>query len=700
MAKATWIWYPGDWEIWLGNKMNNRRTERGAFFPPFWKQDSHYVTVEFSKRVSLSEDEEIHIAAEGVYNVKIDGRLLFGMPAELALAAGEHVICVKVHNQSAPPALYVSGDSIVTDGSWRVTYEDKEWIDESGKASDTSATLYVDTGCWQFDDINTPPSRYRLARTGKAAASVTRCGEGVLADFGTETFGSVVLKGISGSGIINVYYGESRDEALDKGHCETLDRLSVNGGRVADLSRRLQADRHPSIAADGSADYTVTGAKAFRYVYVECEGCAVDGLSMEYEYQPEECRGSFTCDDDLINRIWQVSAYTLQLTTREFFIDGIKRDRWVWSGDAVQSFLMNYYTFFDSDAVKRTLWLLRGKDPVTSHINTIMDYTFYWFKSIHTYYLYSGDSHFVRQIYPRMKSMMAFVEGRLNADGMAEGLSGDWVFIDWADFPMSKAGALSFEQILLCESLYSLSACAGVAGQDDAAAGYARQGNALRDKLLPFFWDERRQAFVHGVCGGKRDPQVNKFANMFAIMSGLIDGGRKQTIMRSVMLNPDIPPITTPYMRFYELEAICAMGMHEKALSEMRSYWGGMLKQGATTFWEKYNPEESGAQHLAMYGRPYGKSLCHAWGASPLYLLGRYFLGVEPVKPGYEEYAVRPVLGSLRWMEGTVPTPFGGIHVRADSHSATVRSDGGKGTLFFGGKEVPIPANQEVRIDI
>ncbi|MBD0288004.1 MAG: hypothetical protein ICV79_21650, partial [Flavisolibacter sp.] len=40
--KATWIWYPGDFEVWLGNKMQNRRTERGSFFPPFWKLDSHY----------------------------------------------------------------------------------------------------------------------------------------------------------------------------------------------------------------------------------------------------------------------------------------------------------------------------------------------------------------------------------------------------------------------------------------------------------------------------------------------------------------------------------------------------------------------------------------------------------------------------------------------------------------------------------
>lgn len=34
----TWIWYPGDYEIWLGNQMNNRRTERGAFFLLFGKR--------------------------------------------------------------------------------------------------------------------------------------------------------------------------------------------------------------------------------------------------------------------------------------------------------------------------------------------------------------------------------------------------------------------------------------------------------------------------------------------------------------------------------------------------------------------------------------------------------------------------------------------------------------------------------------
>ena len=76
-------------------------------------------------------------------------------------------------------------------------------------------------------------------------------------------------------------------------------------------------------------------------------------------------------------------------------MDGIKRDRWVWSGDAYQE-LMNYYLFFDPGVVKRTLIASCGKDPVEMHINQIMDYTFYWFVTLYDYYLYTGDLEFVR----------------------------------------------------------------------------------------------------------------------------------------------------------------------------------------------------------------------------------------------------------------------------------------------------------------
>lgn len=686
LSAQTWIWYPGDYEIWLGNQMNNRRTDRGAYFPPFWKQDSHYVTVEFSTQVDLSAAETVRLAVEGSYNVKIDGKMLYGMPTEIALPAGKHKINIKVHNQNTPPALFADGKTVKTGADWRVTFEDKEWIDESGKASDTSATIYQTAGLWNFNSADQRPSLFRLP--------VKRCeaknGSDGLYDFGRETFGYAILHGISGNGTINIYYGESAEEAGDPDHCETLDKLKVADGTVVDMATNR--------AVKLAETYTMANSKAFRYIKIVCDGCSVGNVSMDYEYMPEEEKGSFRCNDEELNRIWDIGSYTMQLTSREFFIDGIKRDRWVWSGDAAQSYLMNYYLFNDNDMVKRTIFLLGGKQPVTSHINTIMDYTFYWFNSIYDYYLYSGDKHFLEQIYPTMQALMAYVTERTDSDGMTQGLTGDWVFVDWADRPMDKHGQLSFEQILLAKALQSMALVSAAIGKDGSA--YAKQAETLRGKLIPYFWNDSKKALVHNRIDGKQSGDVFRYSNMFALIYDYLDAEKQEQVKQSVMLNDSILKITTPYMRFYELEALCRLGEQSRVMKEMKAYWGGMLKAGATSFWEKYNPEEKGREALAMYGRPYGKSLCHAWGASPIYLLGRYYLGVSPTAPGYTEYEVKPALGGLKWMEGDVPTPFGKIHVRMNKKTVTIKSDGGKGTLVLdnGKKKVDIPAGKEITI--
>ena len=672
--KTTWIWYPGDFEIWLGNIFNNRRTERGAMFPPFWKQDSHYVTVEFSREFNLDREETITIACEGQFNLMLDGKLQFGQPKTFTVPQGKHKLNLKVWNQATPPALFIEGATIHTDSTWLATYEDKIWIDENGIAHGSG--IYVPAASWNFDNIDTPPSQYRLERSEQrpvCSHSVTT--NGTLYDFGKETFGYLKVKGLKGC--IHIYYGESAEEAMDKKHCETLDILT-----------------------GGQSPCEICDSKAFRYVYIETEqNASYEEVLMDFEYAPmeKERSGSFRCSDELLNNIWDTAAYTMDLTTREFFMDGIKRDRWTWSGDAIQSYLMNYYLRFDTECVKRTIRQLRGKDPVTAHVNTIMDYTFYWFKSIHDYYLYTADLDFVREMWSRMVTLMDYVEGRLNGDGMAEGQSDDWIFVDWVDFPMHKRGTLCFEQILLMKAMETMAVCAKLLG---VKTDYRVKAESLRNKIKQTFWSYERKAYYHAIEEGQMNQQITKFPNMFAILYGLAYEEERHEIMKSVMLNPAIDPITTPYMRFYELETLCIDGLQTEVLQEIRDYWGGMLHEGATSFWEKYNPEETGTQHLAMYGRPYGKSLCHAWGASPIYLIGKYYLGVQPTKPGYEEYLVKPVLGDLQWMEGDVPTPFGKIHVSMSRQEVTIYSDGGHGTLMIGEKEIEIPAKQEIKIGL
>ena len=669
MPHATWIWYPGDFEVWLGNQFNNRRTERGAMFPPFWKQDSHWPTVEFSTTVELAEAETIHIKAEGLFNFMLDGKLQFGMPDEFLIPAGAHRLNFKVWNQSTPPALFIKGMTIHSNSSWLATYEDKIWIDENGVAHGSG--IYVPAAQWNFDRMDTPPSAYRLPTLRQEPVAQESIGEGMLYDFGRETFGYVRLSGLVG--VAHLYYGESREEALDKDHCETLDIVSP----------------HQEL-----------GSKAFRYVYVKtADNSHYDSLSMDYEYAPydESHSGTFACSDKLLNKIWEVGAYTMDLTTREFFLDGIKRDRWTWSGDAIQSYLMNYYLRFDTECVKRTIRHLRGKDPVTAHINTIMDYTFYWFKSILDYYQYTGDLTFISEMYPKMCTLMDYVLERTNSDGLVEGKADDWIFVDWVDFPMHKRGVLAFEQILFYKALMTMHTCATLLHQTDP---YQQLAENVICKTRQLLWNDDCQAWEHAIEEGEINHQITKFPNMFAILYDIVDDATKRNIVDSVMENNKIDPITTPYMRFYELEALCMMGRQTQVLQEIRNYWGGMLREGATSFWEKYIPSEQGTEHLAMYGRPYGKSLCHAWGASPVYLLGRYFLGIQPTQPGYATWEARPYLADLEWMEGRVPTPNGIIHIRMERHYVCIRSDEGRGRLYLGNRCFDIEPNTDYHIPI
>ena len=347
--------------------------------------------------------------------------------------------------------------------------------------------------------------------------------------------------------------------------------------------------------------------------------------------------------------------------------------------------------------MERTLVALRGKDPISSHINLIMDYSFYWFLGIYDYYLYTGDKTFIENYYPRMVTLMDYCLNRRNKDGMMVGLPGDWVYIDWA--PMDNKGEVSFEQLLFTKSLETMAICANLMEDQSASAKYGKLAADLKAQLIPAFWSDEKHAFVHSRVDGKQSEVVTRYTNMFAIFFDYIDKQKQEDVKEHVLLNDSVQKITTPYMRFYELEALCALDDQDYVRREIKDYWGGMLDQGATSFWEKYDPSEKGVAQYAMYGRPFGKSLCHAWGASPIYLLGKYFLGVKPTAPGYKQFNVEPNLGGLKWIDGSVPTSNGSIDVYCDQKQIKVKSStDGTGTLRFKSRTKPSCKKAEVHL--
>jgi hypothetical protein len=652
--KGKWIWYPGDFEIYHNLLLSCRREERGAVWPTYWRLDDCYHNVLFRKTVTLQSEESVRFVSNGIGYVSLNN-MKVPINKEMTLHPGTYDIVVAAAKTDGLPCVFISGSTVQSDESWEVSCLNGKWLPAGCNGMYCLPSQNPEVFPFCYKDIL--PVHNKKVKGG------------VLYDFGRETFAEIRFRIECSDLPLSVFYGESEEEALDTDYSYIRDQVP------------------PMIS-----EYSMK-ARAFRYLFIPDSARKYE-LSAKLQYLPLEQKGTFSCSDERINEIWRVAAYTFHLNSREFFLDGIKRDRWVWSGDSVQDFLINYYLFFDPEINKRTIIALRGKDPVEQYINTIMDYSFLWIIGIYDYYRYTGDRKFIQFIYPKMKTMMDYCLERINSDGFIEAREGDWVFIDWADF--DKTGVLCVEQMLLARCLEIMSECAGLLQKDGSS--YFSMGKDLKEKIDRYFWNEKLGAYVDSYVSGKN--HVTRHANILSIIFQFADEGKKQKIVKNVLLNTKIPKITTPYFQFYELDVMCRLGMFDNVTSRVRDYWGGMLDLGATTFWEEFDPTQKGTGHYAMYGDKYGKSLCHAWGASPIYLLGRYYLGVHPTSPGYRTFLVEPNLGGLDRIEGTVPMNEGNVKIYLDHKVLRVTATKDGGIVVYQSKSYKLSKNQELFINL
>lgn len=663
---AEWIWYPNDYEIYLGSQTAFRRYRRNTIFPPSWRIDYPYKCVHFYKEVDLKKDETIFIKATGEVQVILTGRpypLKMEKENSYRLPQGKYALIISVYLQNGLPALYVDG----------AIKSNREWLVSENMVYGLSVSAYgVKVGFAGQTDPNVLPGENLFSYDEIMPISSQEVGDKIIYDFGKETFGYVKIYGIKSDGTIELYYGESKEEALDEEYCEVFDVVKTDGNETMQLK----------------------GSRALRYLSVKAVGCTYEKLTFIYEYLPIESKGKFESSDNNLNKIYDVSTYTLHLCSREVFLDGIKRDRWPWCGDAYQTILMNFYSFFNKDLDKRTLAFLLGKEPFNMHVNHIMDYTFYWFIALYEHYMCFGDISFIEQVYPRAKKLMQFVFDTRAENGFVEHNDKTWNFVDWGNF--SHEGALAVEQILFHRALTVMEQFAHILNDEMSAKIYKEEAEVLYEKIFDVFWNEEKGIFMHSLVNGTVTNEATRYANIFALLYGYVVGAKKDSIIKALK-DTEMPPIVTPYAKMYELAALASVGECKYAVDTIRDYWGGMLDNGATTFWELYDPTSD--DQFSMYGRKFGKSYCHAWGASPLYILGRYILGVYPVKQGYEEYVVQPNLGGIENIKGVVPITDGEIQIDISEEKIKIFADTEKkGHLIWKGEKIEIPCRKEIII--
>ena len=532
--KATWIWYFGDFEIYHHLKLSMQRSDYGHFIPAFWKVSDCNRCVRFKKIVNIASSERVFFTIDGIYSIAIDGEIQNSVSP--LISSGEHEIIVNVYNSTGIPAIFVKGKTIVSDSSW---------------FADATMTFYGShykpVGCWNLNNKEITPTEFSLPEKHIEPKLIYKKGIESIYDFGKEVNIRLVLHDCEIMGKYKIYYGESLEEVRDNKCCVLRDEIHIDSERVT------------------------TAQRGCRYVRILGNpNVKIYGLN---QYLSKQEIGKFKSDDKLFNKIYDVSKYTYDLTAGLFFVDGIKRDKWVWSGDSFVASLCDFYYCFDKEIIKRNIIALRGRDPILSHINGIVDFSFYLIISVGIYYLYTADDEFVVNVYDSMKTLLDFCTHNISENGFFVGDDNVWTFVDWAD--MNKNGAVCAIQMLYCTALKTMSELADIACSVDADM-YKAKYEELKDKINNLYWNEEFGAYVTSFINGHQINEVRRHANILAIIFDIADENKKMKILNNVLLNNEIPAITTPFFSFFENAALCRMECVKIVRDKIEQYWGAI----------------------------------------------------------------------------------------------------------------------------
>ncbi len=554
---------------------------------------------------------------------------------------------MQLHGQSALPPVWngIHSEQLQRDQRTRVYLPPTRivWKEEGGGASIQGEANLLRPGNGQTDLANTSICVMKSSVNGHPS---------LLLDFGKELQGGLQLvTGMPGSQKpvnIRIRFGESVSEAM-----------STTGIRGATNDHAMR-DFTLSLPWLGVAEVGNTG---FRFV-------RIDLLDPASELQLKEVRaiftardipykGSFSCNDEQLNKIWLTGAYTVHLNMQEYLWDGIKRDRLVWVGDMHPEVMTINTVFGYNEVVPKSLDLIRDITPLPQWMNGISSYSIWWLLIHRDWYLYQGDLDYLMQQKTYMEGLLKYLLTKVDANGR-EKLDGNR-FLDWPSSE-NQPGVDAGLQALLTMAMDAGSELCRLLKNDSLAAQCAEAAGRMK-KQVP-------------------DANHSKQAAALMALAGLMD---PVTADKEVISVGGAKNFSTFY-GYYMLQAMGKAQNVQGGLDIIRTYWGAMLDLGATTFWEDFNmewlPNAAPIDNLVPEGKKdihgdYGDycykgfrhSLCHGWASGPTSWLTQHVLGFKVLEPGCKVVKIEPSLGDLLWAEGTLPTPQGTIFVRHEKLS-------------------------------
>ena len=390
-------------------------------------------------------------------------------------------------------------------------------------------------------------------------------------------------------------------------------------------------------------------------------------------------RGTFECDDERLNQIWQTGARTVHLNMQEYLWDGIKRDRLVWMGDMHPEIMTISHVFGNNEVVPKSLELLKSVTPLPNWMNTMYTYSLWWIIVQRDWFHFHGDAAYLAEQRDYLVGLLdILLREKIDENGFETSGGG---FLDWpsnANKPAMRAGT----QALMMMAINAGAELCQELGEEQMATRCQERYNKMAE-AAPTIAEQYFNEAQHPTAPG------SKQAAALMALAGIVDAEK----VNSEVLTVEGGRGFSTFYGYYMLQAMAKAGDYEGAMQIIRDFWGGMLDMGATSFWEDFNldwlPNAAPIDELVPEGKKdihgdfgaycyegFRHSLCHGWASGPTAWMIEHVLGVEVVEAGGKEVRITPHLGDLQWAKGSFPTPYGDIQISHKRNAdGSVKSD-------------------------
>lgn len=386
------------------------------------------------------------------------------------------------------------------------------------------------------------------------------------------------------------------------------DRYLVNGG---------PGDHH-NVYRGHRIDYlTKKGRQTFEglnwlfgetIIYTIQKDIIVHSLTFRESGYDCELSGYFSCDNEILNKLYKKSQRTLYSCMRDNFMDCPDRERGQWIGDVSSQIPQVFYSLSrNADAlVKKAINdfinfrkgdILQGNVPggnsselITQSLNAISP-----LGMIMTYYMFTKDKELLLKCYEPIISYLKL--WKFNQNNHLISRKGDWY---WCD----HGNNVDKEIIEICWYYFALQTAADIS----EILGMEKDKKYIiqsRKKISNYFHDKYYKDNGYRSCNILDDR-----ANGMVLLVGLCDKSAYNQVINVLKHTYQ----ATPYMEYYILEALFQHNEYDIGMKRLLDRYTPMALSECSTLWEDFH----------IFG-----TYNHAWSGGVMTIIMKYLVNAS-----------------------------------------------------------------------